>query len=35
MFDLVAEMENVKPEKEEIVDVSGPNLEELLVAWLE
>lgn len=34
MFDLVAEMENVKPEKEEAVDVSGPNLEELLVAWL-
>lgn len=34
MFDLVAEMENVKPEKEEAVDVTGPNLEELLVAWL-
>jgi SHS2 domain-containing protein len=34
MFDLVAEMENVKPEKEEIVDITSPNLEELLVAWL-
>ncbi len=34
MFDLVAELENVKPEKEEIVDISSPNLEELLVAWL-
>jgi len=31
---IVAEMENVKPEKEEIVDITSPNLEELLVAWL-
>ncbi len=34
MFDLVAELKNVKPEKEEIVDITSPNLEELLVAWL-
>lgn len=34
MFDLVCEMENVESKQEEIVDVSGPNLEELLVAWL-
>jgi SHS2 domain-containing protein len=34
MFDLVAEMDNVEVKIAEAVDVSAPNFEELLVAWL-
>ena len=34
MFDLICEMENVEAKIEESIDVSAPNSEELLVAWL-
>lgn len=34
MFDLIAEMDNVEAKIDESVEVSAPNSEELLVAWL-